>query len=86
MSFESKFAKDLRNIRDEKMLAKVKCLILESKQAESLAELKNAKKLQGHETYYRIRIGDYRVGVELVDGELIFARLLHRKDIYKYFP
>jgi mRNA-degrading endonuclease RelE of RelBE toxin-antitoxin system len=35
---------------------------------------------------YRIRIGDYRLGI-IFDGEtLIFERVLHRKGIYRYFP
>jgi len=84
--YESKFAKDLRSIRDTKLLAKIKEMIDECKLADSLTELKNVKKLQGYESYYRIRIGDYRVGIEVINEELIFTRLLHRKDVYKYFP
>lgn len=84
--YESKFAKDLRSIRDTKLLAKIKEMIEECKLAASLTELKNVKKLQGYESYYRIRIGDYRVGIEVINEGLIFTRLLHRKDVYKYFP
>ena len=84
--YESKFAKDLRSIRDTKLLAKIKEMIDECKLADSLTELKNVKKLQGYESYYRIRIGDYRVGIEVINEELIFTRVLHRKDVYKYFP
>jgi len=84
--FESKFAKDLRSIRDTKLLAKIKEMIDECKTAESLTELKNIKKLQGYDTFYRIRIGEYRVGLEVLNDELIFTRFLHRKDVYKYFP
>jgi hypothetical protein len=43
IKYESKFAKDLRNIRDTKLLAKIKDLIVECKAAESLTELKNVK-------------------------------------------
>ena len=86
IKYESKFAKDLRSIRDTKLLAKIKEMIGECKSAENLTELKNVKKLQGYETFYRIRIGDYRVGIEVLNDELIFTRFLHRKDVYKYFP
>jgi len=84
--FESKFAKDLRNIKDGKLLLKVKELIIECKKAEIFVEIKNVKKLQGYDVFYRIRIGDYRIGLELIGSELIFTRCLHRKDIYRYFP
>ena len=86
ISFESKFAKDLRNIKDGKLLVKVKELIIECKVAKSLIEIKNVKKLHSYDTFYRIRIGDYRIGFEALDSELVFTRCLHRKDIYKYFP
>jgi mRNA-degrading endonuclease RelE of RelBE toxin-antitoxin system len=50
------------------------------------ADIGNLKKLKGDENAYRIRIGDYRLGI-FFDGEtVIFARVLHRKDIYRYFP
>ena len=86
IKYESRFAKDLRNIRDTKLLAKIKELIVECKAAESLTELKSLKKLQGYDTFYRIRIGDYRIGLEIINDEIIFTRFLHRKDVYKYFP
>ena len=35
---------------------------------------------------YRLRLGDYRVGIFLVEGVVEFARVVHRRDIYKVFP
>ncbi|HAO10876.1 MAG TPA: plasmid stabilization protein, partial [Planktothrix sp. UBA8407] len=44
------------------------------------------KKLKGDDNAYRLRVGDYRIGFYF-DGETVtFARVLHRKDIYRYFP
>lgn len=45
-------------------------------------------KLQGYEDYYRIRVGDYRIGLRLdFDRHLIeFRRVLHRSQIYRSFP
>ena len=43
--------------------------------------------MQGFQTFYRVRIGDYRLGFELIDKEtVLFILVSHRKDIYKYFP
>ncbi len=36
--------------------------------------------------YFRIRIGDYRVGIKITGNEILFVRILHRKEIYKFFP
>jgi mRNA interferase RelE/StbE len=42
--------------------------------------------MKGYTNFYRIKTGDYRIGFEYKDGEIIIYRVLHRKDIYKYFP
>jgi mRNA interferase RelE/StbE len=55
-------------------------------QAQSLQEISDLKKLRYGDRYYRIRIGDYRLGLALDHDTLVFVRFLHRKDLYKYFP
>jgi mRNA interferase RelE/StbE len=55
-------------------------------QAESLQEMTNVKKLQGEPDYYRVRVGDYRLGLSLEGDTVVFVRFLHRKDVYRYFP
>jgi mRNA interferase RelE/StbE len=44
-----------------------------------------AKKLQGLEDTYRIRVGDYRVVYEIKDDELVVLviRVRHRRDVYR---
>lgn len=84
--FEESFEKDLVRIKEDKIKAKVRQIISEVKQIKNQQEIRNLKKLKNYTTYYRIRVGDYRIGVEIVENKIIFVRLLHRKDIYKYFP
>ncbi|MCX7091943.1 MAG: type II toxin-antitoxin system RelE/ParE family toxin [Methylobacter sp.] len=84
--FEARFAKDLRAVRNQKLLNKIKEIVDECKSASSLSELNQLKKMQSYDSFYRIRLGEYRIGIEIVDDEIIFTRFLHRKDIYKYFP
>ncbi len=86
VKFESKFAKDLRSINDAKLLARVKEVICKCQVAENLTSLTQVKKLQGYDNFYRIRLGNYRLGIEIINDEIIFTRFLHRKDVYKYFP
>ena len=40
----------------------------------------------GERQCYRIRVGDYRVGIEVEDGVAILLRFGHRRDIYRSFP
>ena len=84
--FEARFSKDLRRIQDGKLLTRIKELIISCKEVESLNEISQMKKLRGYDTFYRVRIGDYRIGLELVQGELVFVRCLHRKEVYRYSP
>ena len=86
VEFRESFAKDLRGVKEKGPLGKVREVIEAVEKADSLAELPNLKKLKGGGNYFRVRVGDYRVGVAL-DGEtVVFVRFLNRKDIYKHFP
>jgi len=38
------------------------------------------------EHYYRIQIGDWRVGCEYLYPDIILLRLMSRGDVYKQFP
>lgn len=86
VEFRDSFAKDLKGIKDKVLLKRVKELIEAVDKAENLAHIPNLKKLKGHERYYRLRSGDYRLGIAVKDDTIIFVRFLNRKDIYKYFP
>lgn len=47
------------------------------------------KKLEGQkrgESYYRIKVGNYRIGCELRIPEIIIITIFHRQDNYKSFP
>jgi mRNA-degrading endonuclease RelE of RelBE toxin-antitoxin system len=44
-------------------------------------------KMRGSEYYYRIRIGQYRIGCKITsDNEIIFFRVKNRSEIYRVFP
>ncbi len=83
---DKSFEKDTDKIRDRKLLQKIVDCIRQVEEAKSPAEIQNLKKLSGFSTYYRIRIGEFRIGVFIKGNEVIFERCLHRKDIYRYYP
>ena len=53
---------------------------------DSIDDLPNVKKLKGHKSACRIRVGDYRLGFFYENATISIARFVHRKDIYKIFP
>jgi mRNA interferase RelE/StbE len=49
-------------------------------------EIIGLEKLEGYKNYYRIRFGNYRAGIHIEGDILSFERILHRKEIYRFFP
>ena len=56
-------------------------------QLDNIFATPNIKRMKGYRDYYRIRVGDYRIGCEVKETKLvIFYRVKSRGDIYKLFP
>lgn len=84
--FKASFAKDLKRIKDKALLSRVQSAIIAVEQTDNLQNVASCKKLQGVENYFRIRIGDFRIGLSVEDDVVTFVRFLSRGDIYKHFP
>jgi mRNA interferase RelE/StbE len=50
------------------------------------SQLSGCKKLTGDTIAYRIRMGQYRIGFYYENNIIELVRILHRKEIYRYFP
>ncbi len=87
VEFDKSFEKSLRHIYDPVILTRLEKIIIHIENSASLSQIANIKKLSGYTTYYRIRIGEYRVGFEILNkNTLRFIVIANRKDIYKIFP
>jgi mRNA interferase RelE/StbE len=86
VEFRDSFVKDLKSVKDKGVLKRLREAIEAIEKAHSLTEVPHSKKLKGGGSYFRLRVGDYRVGVALENDIVIFVCFLNRKDIYKYFP
>lgn len=78
--------RDLQTIRDQSLRRRVREAIEQVEAAETLRELPNVRRLSGASGFYRVRVGDYRIGIAVEGDEAEFVRCLHRRDIYRYFP
>lgn len=84
---DKSFQKDISKINDVKIKHAVAELIQSIQQTENLFSIANLKKLTGYKDFYRIRLGNYRIGVEHTKNhEIILIRFLGRKEIYKKWP
>lgn len=86
-TFRKSFVKDLkRHAKDKDLMARIQEIILQVEAADSIATIINLKKLKAEGSYFRIRVGHFRVGLMIEDDTVTFVRTLHRKEIYRYFP
>jgi mRNA-degrading endonuclease RelE of RelBE toxin-antitoxin system len=85
--YTKRFLKDLKALQGTEVYERVSTLVLEEiPEAEDISAIVNLSKLKGDENAYRIRVGDYRIGFFWEDDEIVMSRVLHRSEIYRYFP
>lgn len=83
--YENSYLRDAKKL-PESLREPIQNVILSVKEAKTLKDIPKLKKLSGYNNVYRIRIGDYRIGLYVEGDILIFARILPRKEIYRFFP
>ncbi len=85
--YGKRFSKDLDSIRNEPHVRKrLLKLIKEIKKISSLTDLKDVRKIEGYKDYFRIKVGNHRLGVKKGKNRIELIRFLHRKEIYRRFP
>ena len=84
--FLRKFSKDLDKIKKPRDRNSILEIIELVNLSETFEEIPGVKKLTNFEDAFRIRSGDYRIGVFVTEESVEFVRVVHRKDIYKVFP
>jgi mRNA interferase RelE/StbE len=85
--YTKQFNKDIKRLTDKSLKVKIKALLEELKQVDKLSDISGVKKLQDAKSnYFRIKVGDYRLGLELEANKLYLLVFRYRKDIYKNFP
>ncbi len=84
--FRESFVRDLRRIEDQDAQRRIRQAVESVEQATSLLDIPNLRRLRAKGRYYRIRVGDYRLGFTVDADEVCFVRALHRREIYRYFP
>ena len=81
------FTLDIRRLRDVALRRRVDSVITEIEAAASLSEIAGVRRVvtPASGRYYRIRIGQYRLGIAIVGGVVVLVRFLHRNEIYRRF-
>ena len=86
VQYRQTFLKDLKQLKSSESYQRIYELAFTTlENINSLDEILDIKAMKGYPNRYRIRIGNYRLGIE-VNGDLIeVMRVLHRREFYSYF-
>ncbi|MEO8087687.1 MAG: type II toxin-antitoxin system RelE/ParE family toxin [Bacteroidota bacterium] len=84
--YQKRFLKDLADI-PMRLRRKIENFVfIKLSTLKKFNELKEAERMTGYPHYYKIRFGDYRSGLSFIDENITIERILHRKEIYRFFP
>lgn len=86
VTFDKSFSKKLDKLRNQQLKTRIKSVIESCANAEKITDIPNIKKMTSFTTYYRIKVGDYRIGIDFDGTTIDFITIAHRKDIYSIFP
>jgi mRNA interferase RelE/StbE len=84
--FSKSFSRQFRQIKSKELALSVIAVVEFVSEAKTAGDIPNIRKMKGHKTAFRIRVGDYRIGVFIESNTVYFASFAHRKEIYKSFP
>ena len=86
IEYRKKFLKELSKVPSEKRSRIEQFVFNELPEANSLSDLRRIEQMKGYPSCYKVRFGSYRIGLRAESDRVIMERVLHRKDIYRYFP
>ena len=86
LRYERRFERDLGRIRDSALRSRVERAIVDLETASVIDDVRGIGQLRGSAAHYRVRIGDYRLGIEVAGKAAVLVTFGHRRDFYRGFP
>ena len=84
--FKTSFLKAIKKIEDHQLKSRIVNTIRNVESTQNLKQIINLKELKGYKEFYRIKIGDFRIGIKIEADTVFFVDIDHRKNIYRIFP
>jgi mRNA interferase RelE/StbE len=84
--YQKKFLKDLAKLPAGKRKEIEKFVFELLPSATSLSSLNKFEQMTGYPSFFKARFGDYRIGASYNGKSLELIRVLHRREIYRFFP
>lgn len=80
-TFTKQFLRCPKNVQDD-----AKEVITALQKAKTIFEIQHLEKLSGFKFYYRVRIGQYRIGLKEQTPKVFLFCVMERSQMYKVFP
>ena len=86
LQFTDSFEKDIRKYKDQSLLRRIDSVMDLIEQSNNLDNILNIKAMRGSPEFYRIRIGNFRLGFHFANGIVRILAFGKREDFYRSFP
>jgi mRNA interferase RelE/StbE len=87
VTFTKTFLKDLAKVVPVNRRQQIEKFVFEDLPVlSSIENAGNIEKMTGYKNHYKVRFGEYRVGLLKSNNTIELHRVLNRKEIYKFFP
>ncbi len=86
VEYSKQSLKDLALIPSKSRISIEKFIFEELPASANITESKKIESMKGYNDFFKVRLGNYRVGLQKESNRIIVKRVLHRKEIYRYFP
>ena len=85
--YRSSFRRDIRRVRNASLRRRIERKVAELEAATAISRVRGVEKVESaNGNDYRIRIGNYRLGVTVENEVAVLVAFGHRSDIYRRFP
>ena len=87
VQYRQSFLRDLKKLKGQSVYQRIyELAFVKLSEIDTLRDVSSVKSMKGYPNRYRIRIGNYRIGIEIQGNNVEVMRVLHRREFYRYFP
>ncbi|MDM8514915.1 type II toxin-antitoxin system RelE/ParE family toxin [Desulfobacterales bacterium HSG16] len=86
ITYTKKFLKQLYKIPKDPRSKMEKFVFEILPEMSSIGESGKIEKMTGYQGFYKIRFGTYRIGLKIEKDTIVLKTVMHRSNIYQFFP
>ena len=80
------FRQDVRRLGSAELRRRLDLVIQELRAADNITQVTGVSRMTARGEHYRIRVGEYRLGITMDGATAVLRRFLPRGELYRRFP